>query len=78
MADVDHDTQFGQMKEGEFDLFDVANPVEVACFSVHVAYKVTDVDPAIHLLFSRFALRKFVGTRGTLYFILGIHKVTNY
>lgn len=70
--------QFGQKEKDNLAMFDVTNPEAVQSLSVHVACKITAVDPSIHLMFSRFGFSEDVGPRGSLYSVLGIHKATNF
>ncbi|MEQ2166835.1 hypothetical protein GOODEAATRI_032375, partial [Goodea atripinnis] len=71
-------TRFGQKHEDSMDLTDIVNPCEVASVSVHVAAKLTAHDPEIHTLFSRYGLEQLVGSRGSLYSVLGMHEAANY
>lgn len=70
--------KFGQKDARSFDLFSVANPLEVSSVSAHVAVKITAVDPEIHLLFARYGLQELVGYSGCIYTVLGIHEATNF
>lgn len=71
-------TRFGQKLNDNLDLTDVVAPAEVASLSVHLACTVSARDTEIHTLFSRFGLENLVGSRGSLYSVLGMHEATNY